>query len=200
MRKLRLKTIIALIAIAAFSVGCSSDKGSNRANFGFGPGGFGFGFGGAAVARAVGNDTAGRLQLGLEFGLVSGGVIGQSSPVQAGGEMHILQPLACNNGQFYGQVGLAPGVWQVRTVQPGYISSGGALNQLVLEAQGPSGIATLTVSGMIFSMTPKWFTCSGAGGFDELAAMVQIVQVNGAACNASLSIDLMANPYMCGGF
>ncbi len=190
--------MISLIALASMfgTVGCSKDKKGNSSYSGYGFGGYGYGSTPGSFL-ALGNESSGRLQLGLEFGIVGGGAIGQSTPVQAGGELHVMQGLSCG----YSGAGLAPGVWSVRTIQPGYISVDGALQSLVLEAQGPNGVARMTIAnGMIFSLTPKTISCSGAPGFDELAAMVRVDTVNGFACNASFSVYLLGSASVCGGF
>jgi hypothetical protein len=194
--KIMMIGFIALASIFA-NVGCSRDR-SNNANvngFGFGFGGYGFGTGGNAF-RALGNETSGRLQLGLEFGII--GFNGQYSQVQAGGELHVIQGIACASG--FG-AGLAGGVWSVRTLQPTLMTQNGILDTLILEAQGPNGIARLSVqSGSIFPLTPKRNSCSGVPGFDELAALVRVESINGLACNATFSIETLNSPSICGGF
>lgn len=191
-----------VVTLAFFTMGCSKDKGSagtRTGGFPGGPfpgGGFpGGGIGGNWVGSALGDDSTGTFQLGLDFFSDGSFNPGGASSVTAQGYLYLPQGMGCG---FMGG-GMNAGFWSVQSVQPGFLQTD-LVQNLQLEAfnQNTGGRATLHITyGRIFTINPKEVACGGSGGshYDELAASVSIY-VNGVGCGAKY-IEVQNHPNSC---
>ena len=197
MRQLKLSFTLILLAglVGCGSNGSKSNNSGIYGGYGYGNGGGIGGVGGAGSAgAAVGNDSQGRFQLGLQFAAINGNL--QQGQVTAVGELIVTQPIQCLG------VVIPPNRYQLATGTPGVMDQFGLVQNLLVGANMGTG-ATLEIlvqSARIQNLVPQIRTCSGAQGFNELFGQVTInFRINGQiACALPSYIAIQGAPQVCG--
>jgi hypothetical protein len=186
---------LVVVVIMSFTVGCSKSSGGGSGKFGWGASYNGV----PSIGQFMANSISGA-QLAVQFNTSSVSLVG---PVYTNGELYIAAGgITCNGGGAFGA--LAPGVWTIdATNQIAAEMHGDFITDVSLTAYGPVhqvarieiDQVNLTVPGDAGYLYSTGYSCTGAGGFNEMYANHMRIYINGSstACVDSY-IDTQTSP------